>query len=218
MFFLAKSFVVVVLILCVNRPVYAQERGYDCRPLEYLQPSVENLRLENADSKLSVARDLVAGWRSTLPVLMANVRKLPAGPVSAWQQSDRDFAARLLEVIQTILASTNQGIQLFRQCRDDVIIKRTVWPARDEDDSTTLLRIRAANILANVVDNTDVCFVLHHLRDKSIGVKGRANLLAVTLAMSGYAYKENAKAIQDTLNIVNDNLPRGTNSLTRLEQ
>ena len=127
---------------------------------------------------------------------------------------DRQFATSLLDVVQTILASTNLAIQSFRQCRDDTIIKRLAWAARDEDDFATTLRVRAANILANVVDSTDVCFVLHQLRDRSIGIRGRANLLAVTLAMAGYAYQENAKAIKDTLTIVSQNLPKDAAELS----
>jgi hypothetical protein len=91
-------------------------------------------------------------------------------------------------------------------------VKVLAWAARSDDAG---LRLNAANILANVVDNTTICFIVHHLRDSSISRPGRANLLGVTRAMASYAYKDNVEAIAAVLGRIGAALNSSSGDLTQ---
>ncbi|WP_035641926.1 hypothetical protein [Bradyrhizobium sp. ORS 375] len=143
-----------------------------------------------------------------LPVLMASISETLRrdAEASAWPQAQRDSAVILTDVVRAILSNDPQAILRFRQCTTDAVIRPLVWAARGDNQR---LRVNAANILANVIDNTTVCFVLHHLRDSGITASGRANLLGITNSMASYAYRENVASIMKTLDIVNEQILNG---------
>ena len=72
------------------------------------------------------------------------------------------------------------------------------------------------NEAGNIVDNTSVCFVLHHLRDPNLSVNGRANLLGVTYAVASYAYSDNVKAIDDTLDVLRPKIDQNATQTLKL--
>jgi len=126
------------------------------------------------------------------------------------------YFVALTDVLRTIVSNNVEAIGLFRACDDPKIVRPLVWAARNVSNSSA--RINATLVLGNIVDNTTVCFVLHHLRDPKISINGRANLLGVTLAMAGYAYEENAKAIEDTIAIVQRNISTVQMDLTQTQK
>ena len=206
---------IAAAVLASAEPAEAQGIVQDCRVAEYLQPTLEALKSADKDQRISAARTLVEGWRASLPNLIREIETFRRGQVSAWEPAERQYATIVTDTVKTILASTDQAIQFFRQCDNDRVIKRLAWAARGEE---TALRINAANILANATDNTTICFVLHHLRDPSIDVRGRANLLGVAVAVAGYAYSENVKAIDDTLKKVAEKLSSSTEGLAQTQK
>ena len=162
-----------------------------------------------------MARALIENWQVSLPALMAAIEAMQKTEASTWESAERRQMVFLVGVVKTILASKSQSIQLFRQCDSDRTIKPLVWAARGDD---TELRLNAANILANTVDNTTICFVLHHLRDKGISANGRANLLGIARAVASYAYKENVIAILETVEVVTQNLGKSIEGLAQTQQ
>jgi hypothetical protein len=179
----------------------------DCSVGDYLRSTISVLRTDDAIQRVAAARRLVESWRVSLPTLMQEIERLPKGRVTAWSAADKQYAIALTETVKTILATTEQAIQAFRQCDNERIVKTLAWAARGDE---TALRINSANILGNVVDNTTICFILHHLRDPDIDLRGRANLLGIAVAVAGYAHRENVEAIIATLQILNDRV-RGDN-------
>jgi hypothetical protein len=158
------------------------------------------MRAGDEPSRLAAAASLVQIGKDALPALMAAIPEPMRhnAESNAWPQ--KDFATALAEVIRAIVAGGREPILQFRQCTTDAIIKPLIWASRGDNQR---LRLSAANILANVIDNTTVCFVLHHLRDTTISPSGRANLLGVTNAMASYAYEDNKASISKTMEIVN---------------
>lgn len=206
-----------LLWLAGTPPSLAESPAPSCQVAAYLQPMIEQLKSNSKDRRMTAGRTLVQSWRASLPNLIAAIATLPDSPVSRWSPSDKDYATNLTDVVRTILSSSNEAIRLFRDCHIDKshVIKVLAWAARGEE---TRLRINSANILANVVDNTTICFVLDQLRDPSIDMRGRANLLAVAVAAASYAYRENVRAIEDTLNIVKKNLASNKGDLSQTEK
>jgi hypothetical protein len=167
--------------------------------------ALRSLRVSDESTHLAAAAALVQIGKDALPALMAAIpesMRHNAEP-NLWPAVQRDFATVLTDVIRAILSGDDQSILRFRQCTTDAIIKPLIWAARGDDRR---LRVNAANILANIVDNTTVCFVLRHLRDATISTSGRANLLGVTNSMASYAYKENVASITKTIEIVTEQI------------
>jgi hypothetical protein len=189
-------------------PAHAQSSDAVRCSFESRQDVASALRsLHGSDdaSRLAAAAALGQIGRAALPALMAAIpenMRHNAG-ANAWPPAQRDFAIVLTDVIRAILSGDSQAILRFRDCTTDAIIKPLAWAARGDNDR---LRVNAANILANIIDNTTVCFVLHHLRDSTISTPGRANLLGVTNSMASYAYKENVASIDATIKKVNEQI------------
>ena len=185
-------------------PVAAQSStGVRCsyEPKSDIASAVRSLQATDDKARLAVAAALGQIGKDALPALMAAISESMhhnAQP-SKWPAAERDFAILLTDVTRAILSGDRQAILRFRQCTTDAIVKPLAWAARGDNQR---LRVNAANILANIVDNTTICFVLHHLRDNTISKLGRANLLGVTNSMASYAYKENVASITKTLEIV----------------
>lgn len=213
---LARNLTPLLIIFFTSLPAAAQGFAQDCRTVEYLQPTIDLLKSDNNDQRVSAARTLVDSWKVSLPSLMRVIEQFDRlDDVNSWTPLDKQYATLVTETIKTILVSTNLAIQAFRQCDNDKVIKTLSWWARSDERA---LRVNSANILANVVDNTTICFVLHHLRDPKINVPGRANLLGVTVAVASYAYSENVDAIKDTLNILKTNLGNDAEALPQTRQ
>ncbi len=135
-----------------------------CESSALVQYQIKNLAASDEKVRVSATRTLIENWRSTLPGLIAEIQQLKKTPASTWPESEQQRAVYLTEIVKTILASSDQSIALFRQCDNDRVVKFLIWATRGDNG---LLRINAANILANTIDNTTICFILHHLQEKS---------------------------------------------------
>jgi hypothetical protein len=192
----------------------AQSTGAcDVNPLTIV--TLKTVRSGDDGARIEAARSFLDNWRVNLPGLIKEVGQLPSGKTSSWLAPDLRYATFLTDVVKTILSANDQAIPLFRLCDNDRIIKVLAWGARSDERA---LRLNAANILANVVDNTTVCFVLHHLRDPAINANGRANLLGVAVAVGSYAYKENVEAIGATLDQLRTSLAASHDDLSQTQK
>src|SRR5689334_17017824 len=119
--------------------------------------ALQSLQAKDEKSRLGAAASLAQIGKDALPALMVAIPEYMRhnAESEAWPQ--KDVAVALAEVIRAILAGDRQAILRFRQCTTDAIIKPLVWASRGDNQR---LRVSSANILANVVDNTTVCFVL----------------------------------------------------------
>jgi hypothetical protein len=203
--------IIVVSSICSLSAAHAQI-GIGCGIDSRTRATLESIKSAADDDSVAAARALIDNWQVNLPTLMNAIEAMRMTEASTWGPPERQQTTFVVGVVKTILASKNQAIPLFRQCDSGRTVKPLIWAARGDD---TALRLNSANILANTVDDTTVCFVLHHLRDKDISDNGRANLLGITRAMASYAHKESVDAILETIEIVKRNLG---NRLERLPQ
>lgn len=169
-------------------------------PRSDVTTALQSLQAKDEKSRLAAAATLAQIGKDALPALMAAIPDTMQHNAQSETWPQKDVAVALAEVTRAILAGDRQAILRFRQCTTDTIIKPLVWASRGDNQR---LRVSSANILANVVDNTTVCFVLHHLRDADLSTPGRANLLGVTNSMASYAYEDNVASISKTMQIVN---------------
>jgi len=182
------------------------QAGEGCGNDVLTRASLDSIGTATDEQRISVARSLIENWQVSLPTMMAAIETMKNTDASTWGAFDRQQMTFIVSIIKAILASKNRSIALFRQCDNERTIIPLVWAARGNE---TDLRLNAASILADTVDNTNVCFVLHHLRDRDISANGRANLVGIARAMASYAYKENVQAIMETIDIVQANMGVG---------
>jgi hypothetical protein len=167
----------------------------DCAAKPAVDLDLVALKSGGDKTRIATATKLVNQWSRTLPTIMVALTSFPPSTTSR-PNVQQDYFLSIVDVLRSILTENTEAIRVFRSCRNDAMIKSLVSAARGEHPG---IRVNATLILGNVIDNTTVCFVLHQLRDPSISVPGRANLLGITVAMASYAYKENAQAIEETL-------------------
>jgi hypothetical protein len=167
--------------------------------------------VKGADDKSRIigAGSLVAEWETSLPTIMLELRNFP-GPSTNWSAEQQTYLLSVTDILRSITSNT-KAIARFRECDEASMIKPLVWGARGQNPG---IRVNATLVLGNVVDNTSVCYVLRHLRDPTISVNGRANLLGVTIAMASYAYKENVAAIEQTLRLIESQTAKEQGDLT----
>jgi hypothetical protein len=190
------GFAIAALAFCMLSGV-ALAQDTRCSRNDLMAATIQVAKTGNDKDPARVAaiKTLVDNWRFTIPELVRAIAVMKHTAASTWDAAEIEWAITLTSIVKNTLANFDQSIQLFRTCDDETVIKPLVWAARGDNRE---IRLNAANILANVVDNTTVCFVLHHLNKEPPGLTddGRANLLGITRAMASYAYKENVEAIE----------------------
>lgn len=108
----------------------------------------------------------------------------PAGPVVPMLQELRNWTA------------TKSAIMTFRTWNDNDDAVRSIIPFAAGYSEEA--RIPATLILANVVDNTNICYVIAYVKlAPEMDPSGRFNLLQVILQVSSYAYRDTAEWISD---------------------
>ncbi|MFB9982639.1 hypothetical protein ACFSQQ_15970 [Mesorhizobium kowhaii] len=95
---------------------------------------------------------------------------------------------------------TQDDIRRFREWKNDDEIVRGLIPLAAGLRSET--RSPATLVLGNVVDNTNVCYVIAYLANTpDVGADGQYNLLQVIRQVAGYAFSDTAAWIQELVEL-----------------
>ncbi len=165
---------------------------------------VQALRSSDPAVRVSAAKLLLANWQRSLKDLVEAVNGFDGkGSIDDLPKEDLDFFTRVTDVLRSIVVNNPPSIQRFRELDDAKTSRPLIWAARSGHRD---LRVNSTFILANVADNTNVCIILHHLREKDISADGIVNLLQVVIAVSSYVYKENFEDAKKTLDELGKNL------------
>ncbi len=202
---LLMTLLLCVACVCSAAPSRAQSDD-SCQPTDI----AKRLRSTNSAERAASAQALIVDWRATVPTLIKELENFD-GPTERWSSDQQAYFATISDVLRSIVTDNTQAITLFRQCDNERAIRSLAWAARSTVRS---IRVNGTYVLASVADNTNVCILLHHLRDKSITPDGRVNLLQVVAVVAAYAYRQNIEAMRDTIKTLNTNLSR-TDQTTR---
>jgi hypothetical protein len=169
-----------------------------------IKSNLQALKSDQASERVAAAKSLIEDWQNSFAVLIPELSAYNREVPKLSQKELQNFLA-ITDVLRSIVINKDKegAIKAFRDQDDDQTIRSLVWAARSDDKD---LRINATYILASVVDNTNLCIVLHHLQDKKISADGRINLLQVASAVAGYAYHENVLAITETIGKVQEHV------------
>src|SRR6185295_17781680 len=188
---------ILLSILFYGSAIPAFGQAEQCTRNSRAETYLVSVKAQEDKARGAAASALINDWRTALPTIMEEFRAVK-GASDRWPPDQQSYLLSITDIIRTILSANAEAITLFRACDDGFIIKPIIWAARGQNPS---LRLNATLILGNTVDNTTICYLLHHLRDPNISSNGRANLLGATVAVASYAYKENVLSIEKTLEL-----------------
>ncbi|TWA70385.1 hypothetical protein FBZ85_1234 [Azospirillum brasilense] len=167
--------------------------------LALLNPATAAIRLvphEVASQAIWKLGSPSASFKEPFDVSIWVDRMTEFSPSTASRQTANSFALAEIAKLRASVAD-EQGINAFRihSRRDEavkILVRFASSPVRAE-------RLDATISLANVVDNTTLCYVLSRLaKTDNIDVNGRFNLLQVVRGVSTYAFQENEVWILQT--------------------
>lgn len=184
-------------LIAISNPVFSadlpQTEDRNNLPTQEVPPNTENFT------------DRLTAW-------LARMEK--HAPASSPKQAPSIAALAALEEIRETVFNEN-GIRFFREHprRDEavkILVDFAASPLRAE-------RLDATLSLANVVDNTTLCYPLSYLMTHpDIDPNGRVNLLQIVRGVSTYAFRDNEQWITQTLSAVRRSIAsRSDMELTR---
>ena len=181
---------------------------------DWIQPAIDAAKSpeRDAQTRVDAVAKLVDGWKDSLPVLIQNIDAYYRSDVgSPYTQDDVASLLPLTDIVVSIVLNKDGAVQAFRNADTDKTIKILAWATRGDPtvEQSRNLRFNASYILASVVDNSNLCIVLDHLRDPELGPIGTINLLQVATGAAGYAYQENAAATLRTVDILRPRVAQG---------
>lgn len=167
-----------------------------------IKAGIQTIKSGQAADRNAAANYLIENWQKSLPLLVAEVGAIDRG-ITKTAPSDQDLTNLfpVTDALRGIFVNKDGSIQAFRTMSGkDKAVRALIWAARSENKA---LRVNSTYSLANVADNTTICYVLDHLQDKNLSPHGRINLLQVALPVASYAYSENFTATKLTIEAVN---------------
>ena len=172
--------------------------------------NIKMLQTGSVGERTGAAKLLIGNWEKSLPLLVKELAALESSAPNPGR-TDETYLVAITDVVRTVIANNNSATDLFRKS-DDIsgingskVVQTLAWSARGDNKD---LRINATYILANVVDNSNVCVVLDHLRDPKLPENGRVNLLQVVVPVASYAYKDTMDQINKTMDVVEKKDPK----------
>ena len=141
-------------------------------------------------------------------VIDCTISALPS--FTAWLEETREreirdeffygFVGLTGATIQVIERDGREAIEHFR-ARDNTQVARAL--AAGARHGSRRVRLNAANLFSNVIDNTTLCVALDYLHapvrertQDNADIIGRANLIYLANVVTLWAYEENAKALE----------------------
>lgn len=175
--------------------------------------NIQMLKTGQSIEKAAAARFLIDRWQDSLEPLIDELATYTVGSAFQEKSADAPIILSVIDVLRTIIINKDEAIQRFRikANRTKKAVQNLIWGARSGSKE---LRVNSTYILANIVDNTTICLVLHHLRDPDLSADGRVNLLQVVQVVATYAYKENAQSTLESIVVLKDNVSKTPQDLS----
>lgn len=175
--------------------------------LPNLDVYINNLNSPDASSRENAAKYLIDNWKKGGLARLIEALRVTGRALQERQAGlDLTILIPVTDVLRTIVVNKDDAIYQFRVLNNDDnrgASRALIAAARSSDKN---LRINATYILANVADNRDLCIIMDNLRDKNLTADGRVNLLQIALPVSGYAYRENFRWTNETIEMLNSYL------------
>jgi hypothetical protein len=164
-------------------------------PPDWAQQAIEAVISPDVKERYGAAQTLIDRWPASVPKLITRLGSYDrADTKPAFSRDDVAALIALTDVVRSIVVNKDGAVEAFRRSADKDKAVKVLASAAAADNAD--LRLNATYILASVLDNSTVCVVLQNLHDPNISEQGIANLTQALSSVAGYAYQENANAIQ----------------------
>jgi hypothetical protein len=151
---------------------------------------------KSSEARVAAAKSVTEGWQESLPTLIRNIEAYyEPGEGKPYSDEAMTKLVPLTDLLVTIVVNKDGAVQRFRETDTAKTIDLLAWAAGSGDRS---LRFNASYILFQVVDDDNLCIILHRLRDPKLGYSGRNNLLRIAIAGASAATLHNVKAAYET--------------------
>jgi hypothetical protein len=151
---------------------------------------------QSNDARVEAANRLKEIWPDSVPLLLRDIdayyKASDGSPYS------KDATAKLIPLTQLltdIIANSDGSVQTFRQQESQATIDLLAAAAGDPERD---LRFNSSFILAKVVDDDNLCVILHRLREPKLSYRGQVNLLQIAISGTSTASRENVQAAKET--------------------
>lgn len=168
---------------------------------DWVQSSINIAKSRDKSVELRVdkANSLTNSWQESLPVLMQNLDSYWAPSASRTLATDSvQSLIPLTDLVASIVVNKQGAVEAFRSADLASSGKTVDLLAAAAGGQDRSLRYNASYILAAVVDDANLCILLHHLRDPDFSADGQANLLQIATSAVSNASRDNVKAAADT--------------------
>lgn len=151
---------------------------------------------QSNEARVDASNRLAETWQDSVPLLLRNI--------DAFYQSNEsppyasDAAAKLIpltDVLVKIVVNKDGSVQKFRESDT---VKTVDLLAATAGGAERDLRFNSSYILAKVVDDDNLCVILHRLREPNLGYSGQSNLLQIAISGTNNASRENVNAAKQT--------------------
>lgn len=151
---------------------------------------------QSNDARVEAANRLKEIWPDSVPLLLRNIDSYYKGADGS--PYSEDATAKLIPLTQLladVVAKSDGSVQTFREKESQETIDLLAAAAGDPERD---LRFNSSYILAKVVDDDNLCVILHRLRDPKLGYSGQVNLLQIAISGTSTASRENVQAAKET--------------------
>jgi hypothetical protein len=168
------------------------------------QAYIELLKKGSPADRATAASKLTEKWQDSLVPIVADIASYDTSTIAEKSADTQNFQ-NVTDVLRSIIVNKDGAIKVFRERANanKKAIENLILAARSPNKE---LRINATHVLANVVDNTNLCLLLPHFRDPGLTPDGRINLLQVAQVASSYAFKENAESTKKAVGFLKADL------------
>jgi hypothetical protein len=169
---------------------------------------------ESNEDRVKAANDVTENWQDSVPVLVQKIDAFQmSGEGGSYSKEAAGKLVPLTDLLVTIVGNKDGSAQKFRETDTGKTVDLLTSAAGGDDRS---LRFNASNILIRVVDDNNLCVVLHRLRDPKLGYSGQVNLLQVAILATNQASRENLQAAKQTAEVLKASTERRTAELATL--
>ena len=151
---------------------------------------------ETTDARVDAANTVTDGWQESLPVLLQRIEAYYQNREGApYSKENASKLIPLTDLLVRIVVNKDGSVQSFQKSDNEKTIDLLAAAAGGEERD---LRFNSSYILAKVVDDDNLCVILHRLRQTDLGYSGQVNLLQIAISGTSNAARENVQAAKAT--------------------
>jgi hypothetical protein len=151
---------------------------------------------QSNEARVAATNHLAETWQDSIPVLLRNIDTYyQSGSNPPYQPDTTGKLVPLTDILVNIVLNKDGAAQKFNESNPEKTVELLAAAAGGSERD---LRFNSSYILAKVVDDDNLCVILHRLLDPDLGYSGQINLLQIAISGTNNASRENVEAAKET--------------------